>query len=159
MGDEHPHKKVMSKAIEVARQAAPSGNYKIGAVVVNGRMEVLASAFTELNSEPDPTAHAEILALRRACSMVNSRYLPGCYLYTTLEPCPMCTSAAIWAKVGGVVFGATMEDAASFARNAGPKFSWRQISIKSSYVVALGTPVIKLHEEFMRTECLKLGIE
>ncbi|WP_443075489.1 hypothetical protein [Streptosporangium sp. NBC_01469] len=58
----------MSKAIKVAHQARASGNYKIGAVVVDGRMELLSSAFTELNSEPDPTAHAEMLALRRTCS-------------------------------------------------------------------------------------------
>lgn len=159
MSDEHPCEKVMKKAIEIARQAPLSGNYKIGAVVVNERMEILASAFTELNSEPDPTAHAEILALRRACSVSNSRYLPGCYLYTTLEPCPMCTSAAIWAKAEGIVFGATMEDAASFAGSSGPRFSWRQINIKSSYVVAAGTPPLKLHEGFMRDECLKLGAE
>ncbi len=156
MDENHPDERAMSKAIEIAGRAAPSGNYRIGAVVMDGRMEIMASAFTELKSQPDPTAHAEILALRRACASANSRYLPHCFLYTTLEPCPMCTSAAIWAKVGGIVYGATVEDAADFARKSGPEFSWRQINIKASYVVARGTPTLRLHEKFMRDECLKL---
>ncbi|QYC39037.1 tRNA-specific adenosine deaminase [Nonomuraea coxensis DSM 45129] len=146
----------MSEAIRIAGSAEPSGNYRIGAIVMDEEMEVIGSAFTELHSRPDPTAHAEILALRRACAGVNSRYLPGCFLYTTLEPCPMCTSAAIWAKVGGIVYGAGLEDASDFARKSGPGFSWRQIDIKASYVVARGTPVLQLHERFMRDECLKL---
>lgn len=157
MPDMHPDERAMSEAIAIAGRAAPSGNYRIGAVVMNRRMEIMATAFTELHSRPDPTAHAEIIALRRACLSVNSRYLPGCFLYTTLEPCPMCTSAAIWAKVEGIVYGATVEDAADFARQSGPSFSWRQINIKASYVVAHGTPVLRLHEGFMRDECLKLA--
>ncbi|WP_052422850.1 nucleoside deaminase [Nonomuraea candida] len=156
MRETHPNARAMGEAITVAGQAAPSGNYRIGAIVVDGGMKVLGSAFTELHSQPDPTAHAEILALRRACAGANCRYLPGCFLYSTLEPCPMCTSAAIWAKLEGIVYGATLEDAADFARRAGPGFSWRQIDIKSSYVITHGTPLLRLHEEFMRAECLKL---
>ncbi|MEO3884256.1 nucleoside deaminase [Nonomuraea sp. B5E05] len=156
MHNVHPNEQAMGEAIKVAEQAELSGNYRIGAIVIDSRMEVIGSAFTELHSQPDPTAHAEILALRRACAGVNRRYLPNCFLYTTLEPCPMCTSAAIWAKVEGIVYGACLEDSSDFARKSGPSFSWRQISIKASYVVAHGTPILRLHEEFMRDECLKL---
>ncbi|MEV0352084.1 nucleoside deaminase [Nonomuraea sp. NPDC050680] len=157
MRDLHPNERAMGVAIETAGRAAPSGNYRIGAVVVDSRMEITGSAFTELHSQHDPTAHAEILALRRACASANSRYLPGCFLYTTLEPCPMCTSAAIWAKVEGIVYGASLEDADDFARKSGPGFSWRQINIKAAYVVARGTPLLRLHEGFMRDECIKLA--
>ncbi|MED7927129.1 nucleoside deaminase [Nonomuraea sp. LP-02] len=156
MRDAHPSRQAMSEAIRIAGRAERSGNYRIGAVVMDDQMEIIGSAFTELHSQPDPTAHAEILALRRACAGVNSRYLLDCFLYTTLEPCPMCASAAIWAKVGGIVYGASLEDASDFARKSGPDFSWRQINIKASYVVARGNPVVQLHEEFMRDECLKL---
>ncbi|GAA5084759.1 hypothetical protein GCM10023259_096270 [Thermocatellispora tengchongensis] len=156
MYDIHPSAWAMTEAIKIAERAESSGNYRIGAIILDSRMEVIGSAFTELHSQPDPTAHAEILALRRACAGVNSRYLPDCFLYTTLEPCPMCTSAAIWAKLEGIVYGATLEDAADFARRSGPGFSWRQINVKASYVVARGTPTLRLHEEFMREECLNL---
>jgi tRNA(Arg) A34 adenosine deaminase TadA len=152
----HPNERAMSEAIKVAEQAEPSGNYRIGSIIIDSQMEIIGSAFTELHSQPDPTAHAEILALRRACANVSNRYLPKCFLYTTLEPCPMCTSAAIWAKVEGIVYGASLEDAFDFATKSGPGFSWRQINIKASYVVARGTPILSLHERFMREECLKL---
>jgi tRNA(Arg) A34 adenosine deaminase TadA len=156
MPDTHPSRSVMNRAIEIAKEATSSGNYRIGAVVTDQAGEIVATAFTELHSQPDPTAHAEVLALRRACAQLNSRYLSGCFLYSTLEPCPMCTSAAIWAKVAGIVYGATMEDAAEFARKSGPALSWRQIEIKASYVVAHGTPRVRLHEQFMRDECRSL---
>ncbi|MGW4412871.1 nucleoside deaminase [Nonomuraea sp. NPDC004702] len=156
MYESHPSKRAMSEAIKVATQAEASGNYRIGSVVINNTMDVIGSAFTELHSQPDPTAHAETLALRRACAKLKGRYLPNCFLYTTLEPCPMCASAAIWAKVEGIVYGASLEDAMDFARDSGPGFSWRQINIKAAYIVARGNPVIQLHERFMREECLKL---
>ncbi|MDF5755673.1 nucleoside deaminase [Spongiactinospora sp. TRM90649] len=156
MDDMHPSEQAMGEAIKIAEGAESSGNYPVGSIVIGGRMTVIGAGFTELHSQPDPTAHAEILALRRACKAVNSRYLPGYFLYTTLEPCPMCTSAAIWAKVEGIVYGASLEDAFDFAGRSGSDHSWRRINIKSSYVVARGAPVLTLHERFMRDECLKL---
>ena len=71
----------------------------------------------------------------------KDRYLKGCYLVTTLEPCPMCTSVAIWAKMKGIIFGASQNDAIEYS-NTHPesKLSWRQITVPASYIIEHGTP-------------------
>ena len=153
----HPDAAFMSRAIELAHDGAVAGDYRLGALVV-GTDGALAEAYTDLEATGDPTAHAEVVAIRRAAARVGSRYLAGCYLYTTLEPCPMCTAAAIWAKMAGIVFGAALEDALERGGEwrDGEFFSWRQIRVKARYVVERGTPLLELHEGFMRTECLAL---
>jgi len=153
----HPDRALMTRAIEVARDGAAAGDYQLGALIAAPE-GILAEAYTDLGSTQDPTAHAEILALRRAARSRGSRYLADCFLYTTLEPCPMCTSAAIWAKLSGIVFGATLEDILTRGgeRRDGQFFSWRQIQIKARYVIEHGTPVPELHEGFLREECLSL---
>lgn len=154
---EHPQQQFMTRAIQVAGQGEAYGEYRLGALVVRDH-EIISEAYTALSETADPTAHAEVLAIRGAAARLGSRYLPDCFLYTTLEPCPMCTSAAIWAKMSGIVFGASMEDALS--RNGewrnGRFYSWRQIKIKASYVISRGRPDVRLWEEFMRPECLSL---
>jgi tRNA(Arg) A34 adenosine deaminase TadA len=153
----HPDRALMARAIEVAQESAAAGDYRLGALVA-GPEGVLVEAYTDLEATQDPTAHAEVLAIRKAAVKRGSRYLADCYLYTTLEPCPMCTSAGIWAKMAGIVFGATLEDILERGGEwrDGEFFSWRQIKVKSSYVVQRGTPVLDLHEGFMRSECLTL---
>lgn len=147
----------MNKAIEEARKSASAGQYALGAVIVNSSGEIIATEHTTLHENNDPTCHAEINAIRSACFNLKSRYLPECWLYTTLEPCPMCTSTAIWAKMEGVVFGATKEDAQDFAKNLKEsKFTWRQIDVSSRDIIEKGDPKIKLVEKFMREECLGL---
>jgi tRNA(adenine34) deaminase len=93
-------------ALAEARRAAEHGEVPIGAVVVGPSGEVIASAanFRELGA--DPTAHAEVLALRRAGAAVGSWRLDRCTLAVTLEPCTMCAGAAVLARVGRLVFGA-----------------------------------------------------
>ncbi|MDB6057035.1 MAG: cytidine/deoxycytidylate deaminase family protein [Verrucomicrobiales bacterium] len=82
-----------------------------GAVVVkNG--EIIANGWNKVTSSNDPTAHAEVTAIRNACSKLNTFQLNGCVLYTSCEPCPMCLAAAYWARVDRIVFGATRQDAA-----------------------------------------------
>jgi len=153
----HPQENVMKKAIEEAKSSASAGQYALGAVVVNADGEIIATEHTTLHEHNDPTCHAEMNAIRSACSKLKSRYLPGCWLYTTLEPCPMCTSTAIWAKMDGIVFGATKEDAQDFAKNLkDAKFTWRQIDVSSRDIVEKGDPKIKLIEKFMKEECLEL---
>jgi len=156
MSESRPNEQVMRRAIKEARLAESSGNYRLGAVVVTGELEVISSAHTELHTRPDPTAHAEIVALRGAAELRQNKYLEGCFLYTTLEPCPMCTSAAIWAKLGGIVFGATLEDALEFGSRADPRFTWRQIAVNARTIVEAGTPRLSLSGGFLRDECLRL---
>jgi tRNA(adenine34) deaminase len=96
----------MDTALAEARAAGARGEVPVGAVVVapDGRMVARAGNRTrELN---DPTAHAEILALRAACAAAGSERLPGHDLYVTLEPCPMCAAAISFARIGRLYFGA-----------------------------------------------------
>ncbi|PJE93978.1 hypothetical protein CUT44_31020 [Streptomyces carminius] len=96
-------------------------------------------------------------AIRAAAERTGSRYLTGAYLLTTLEPCPMCTAAAIWAKMRGVVFGVTQLDARQWAAEHPDRtFTWRQIGIRARDVARAGHPRLDVHEEVCREECLEL---
>lgn len=95
----------MEAALSMARKALEEGEVPVGAVVVfEGK--VVASAYNEREKLGDPTAHAELLALRRAAQTLGRRRLSGCTLYVTLEPCPMCAGAIIMSGVEQVYFGA-----------------------------------------------------
>jgi tRNA(adenine34) deaminase len=93
-------------ALEVARDAAVSGDVPVGAVVLDPRGPVIASARNAREATHDPTAHAEVLALRSAGVALGSWQLVGCTLAVTLEPCTMCAGAIVLARVARVVFGA-----------------------------------------------------
>jgi tRNA(Arg) A34 adenosine deaminase TadA len=98
-----------------------------------------------------------MIAVREAAKKRGSRYLPGALLVTTLEPCPMCTSVAIWAKMAGIVFGATQQDAKAWsAEHPDDIYTWRQIDIPARAVVAAGEPTLELHEGVLRDECRSL---
>lgn len=95
----------MRAAIEQAREAGACDEVPVGALVVlNG--EIVGRGFNQPIGRHDPTAHAEIMALRDAASRIGNYRLPGCELYVTLEPCAMCSGAIMHARVSRVVFGA-----------------------------------------------------
>jgi tRNA(adenine34) deaminase len=112
-----PDERMMRLALEEARAAAAGGDVPVGAVVVRGD-EVLARAGNAREREQDPTAHAEILALRQASKVVGSWHLEGCVLVVTLEPCAMCAGAIVLARVDRLVFGAS-DPKAGFAGSLG----------------------------------------
>ena len=145
-------KKFMRIAIKEAKKSAKKGNYVLGCVIVKGE-KVISKGMNKTKTKFDPTLHGEVDAIRNACKKLNSHYLNGCILYTTLEPCSMCTSAVIWAKMEGIVFGAFKEDA---QKNKGENFSWRQIDISSKEIIDKGEPKLNLIGGFMREECLNL---
>jgi len=149
--------KFMRKAIEAAQESGRKGDYAIGSVVIRGDKIVSVGEET-LKSAKDPVnGHAEIDAIRKACKKLNQPYLEGCVLYSTHEPCPMCASAAIWAKMEGIVFSVSREDMINeMKKKMGEKFSWRQIEIPCVYVLNKGSPKLKLISGFMRGEGLKL---
>jgi tRNA(Arg) A34 adenosine deaminase TadA len=107
----------MTEALTLARLGIERGDGgPFGAVVVmNGR--IIGRGWNQVIKRNDPTAHAEILAIREACAQTVSYHLPGSVLYTTCEPCPMCLSAAYWARISHLVFAATAEDAAAIGFN------------------------------------------
>ncbi len=96
----------MTAALAVAREALPSGDVPIGAVVLDRVGAVIASAHNERERTNDPTAHAELVALRRAGAALDSWQLVGCTLVVTLEPCTMCAGAIVLSRVDRLVFGA-----------------------------------------------------
>lgn len=96
----------MKMALSLAREAAKLGEIPVGAIVVNAKGEVIASAYNLRENEKKATAHAEILAIDRACSALGGWRLHGCTLYVTLEPCPMCAGALVNSRIDRVVFGA-----------------------------------------------------
>jgi len=97
--------RLMRLALEDARRSQGWGDVPIGALVARGQ-EVLARAGNERERRGDPTAHAEILALREAAERAGSWRLDGCALYVTLEPCAMCAGAVVLARIDRLVFGA-----------------------------------------------------
>jgi tRNA(adenine34) deaminase len=96
----------ISAALEQARAALTVGEVPIGAVVLDASGRVVATGYNEREIGHDPTAHAEILALRRAGAVLGSWHLEGCTLAVTLEPCTMCAGAIVLARVARLVFGA-----------------------------------------------------
>jgi tRNA(adenine34) deaminase len=97
----------MARALSEAKAAAGRGEVPIGAVLVSAEGHVLASAGNRTRELNDPTAHAEVLAIRAACAEVGDERLVGCSLYVTLEPCPMCAAAISFARLKRLYYGAS----------------------------------------------------
>ena len=98
----------MGEALREARKAEGADEIPVGAVVVSGD-DIIGRAHNQTELLHDVTAHAEILAISAACESLGAKYLTGCTLYVTLEPCVMCAGALGWAQVGRIVYGASDE--------------------------------------------------
>ncbi|WP_449282498.1 nucleoside deaminase [Leucobacter sp.] len=101
----------MGRALEEARRAAAEGEIPVGAIVLDADGEVIGSGRNAREADPDPTAHAEVLAIREAARRSGDRMLDGCTLVVTLEPCVMCAGVILAARVPRLVFGAWDEKA------------------------------------------------
>lgn len=102
----------MRTAIELAQQALHRGGGPFGAIVVS-HGNIIGRGYNQVTQSNDPTAHAEVVAIRDACAKRGEFHLQGCILYSSCQPCPMCLSAAYWAQVDGIYYAATAEDAAA----------------------------------------------
>ena len=109
----------MDKALDQARAAAERGEVPVGAVLISPTGEILAGTGNRTKELSDPTAHAEILAIREASAKLGTERLTGCDLYVTLEPCPMCASAISQARIARLYYGAS--DPKSGGVENGPK--------------------------------------
>jgi tRNA(Arg) A34 adenosine deaminase TadA len=103
----------MRRAIQLAAENARSGRGGPFAAVVVKDGDIIAEGTNLVTSTNDPTAHAELVAIRRACEALNAFQLTGCELYTSCEPCPMCLGAIYWARPAAVYYGGTHKDAAA----------------------------------------------
>ncbi len=112
---------VMAKLLELAKLAAAEGEVPVAAAVVDAATgQVLATAVNRTERDYDPTAHAEMLAIREACRLLQTTRLPQCDLYVTLEPCAQCAAALSFARIRKLVFGAY--DPKGGAVEHGPRF-------------------------------------
>ena len=102
--------KFMLKAIELSIQSAKSKGGPFGCVIVKNN-EIIAEGHNQVTTNNDPTTHAEIVAIRNACSKLDNFFLKGCDLYTSCEPCPMCLSAIYWSHVDNIYYANTRMDA------------------------------------------------
>lgn len=110
--NEEFQKRVMGEAVRLARQNVADGTGgPFGCVIVHDG-EIIGRGTNTVTKDSDPTAHAEIVAIRRACAHLESFQLTGCTVYCSCEPCPMCLGAIYWARPHAVYFASTRQDAA-----------------------------------------------
>lgn len=118
-------RKWMRRAIDLSIENVANGGGPFGAVIVKDG-KLIAEGTNRVTANCDPTAHAEVSAIREACQKVGSFKLDGCEIYTSCEPCPMCLSAIYWAGISRIYYGNTKQDAESI--NFGDKFIYDEIA-------------------------------
>lgn len=100
------YQKYMLQAFKLAEEAYDEGEIPVGAIIVKDEA-VVGKGYNQTERLTDPTGHAEILAISAACSTLDNKYLNGCTIFVTKEPCPMCAGALVWSKIDRIVYGAT----------------------------------------------------
>ena len=137
----------MIAAMDKAREGIRSGQTPFGACIVKGA-EIIACEHNRVWETTDITAHAEVTAIREACRKLGTVDLSGCTIYSTTEPCPMCFSAIHWARIGKIVFGTSIQDAADAGFN--------ELAISNQELKKNGCSHIQITAGFMRDENLEL---
>jgi len=117
-------KEFMQKAIDLSIENVRNGGGPFGAVIVENN-EIVATGVNRVTANNDPTAHAEVSAIRAACQQKSNFKLTGCTIYTSCEPCPMCLAAIYWAGISRIFYGNTKKDAEEI--NFGDKFIYEEI--------------------------------
>ena len=138
-------KRFMQLAIDLSVENVAGGGGPFGAVIVKDG-QLIATGANRVTANNDPTAHAEVSAIRAACQQVGSFKLEGCTIYTSCEPCPMCLSAIYWAGISRICYGCNKQDAEDI--HFGDKFIYEEIARP------VGQRAIPT-ENFMREEALQ----
>jgi guanine deaminase len=113
MGESDAHRALMRRAVEIsAERMRQNAGGPFGAIIVKDG-KIVAEGWNRVTSENDPTAHAEVSAIRDACKALGTFSLAGCDIYTSCEPCPMCLTAIYWARLDRIYFANSREDAAA----------------------------------------------
>ncbi|MDQ0495138.1 nucleoside deaminase [Paenibacillus brasilensis] len=149
---------LMNQAIQLAQQNVVSGHGgPFGAIVVKDG-KIIGSGVNEVTSSCDPTAHAEVQAIREACKHLNDFQLNGCVIYTSCEPCPMCIGAIYWARPDAVYYACTKEEAAIIGFD--DQFIYEQIALpmedRSIIMSQIYPPKSKLPFETWSTSVQKI---
>lgn len=139
----------MQLAIDACRRGIEAGQAPFGSAVVKGG-RVLVATHNTVWADSDPSAHAEVNAIRSACREMGSIWLRGCTIYCTCEPCPMCLAASHWAKLDRVVFGASIADAGPDAAG------FSEMPIAAETMVELGQSPLVVHRGVLQAECVRL---
>ncbi|MFC2149522.1 nucleoside deaminase [Candidatus Auribacterota bacterium] len=139
--------KFMLLAIEKAREGIQKGQAPFGACIVRDG-ELVSCVHNIVWESTDITAHAEVHCIREACGKLKTIDLSGCALYATCEPCPMCFTAAHWARISRIVYGACINDA--------KKAGFNELTIEDQEMNELGNSYINVTGDFMKDECLAL---
>lgn len=148
MNNQNERQQFMRLALDAARESVKSDSGgPFGACIVRDG-EVLAVAGNRVLESHDPTAHAEIAAIRAACSALGTHHLEGAHIYSTTEPCPMCFSAIHWARIEGISYGTSIEDVA--------KLGFNELPVSNRQLIELGQSPLGLEPGFLREECFEL---
>ena len=138
----------MRAAIEAARQSVSIGaGGPFGACIVRDG-EILAVSSNHVLAHHDPTAHAEVSAIRAACAKLETHLLEGAEIYSTTEPCPMCFASLNWARVAKIYYGTGIADVDALGFN--------ELTISNFQMKEIGGSAIEIVPDFMREECLEL---
>jgi guanine deaminase len=139
----------IARAIELALRNVESGGGPFGAVIVRGS-ELIAEGVNLVTAQNDPTAHAEVTAIRRACTQLSGFELKDCDIYTSCEPCPMCLGAIYWARLDRVFYAANRHDAA--AAGFDDEFIYREFAAGPAIrrVPLIGLDIENAREPFQR---------
>ena len=133
--------------MKLALEEARIGDAPYGAVIVKDN-QVIIKAHNTVKTDNDPTAHAELNAIRHLTTKIKNPSLEGYTLYTTCEPCPMCTTVCLWARISEIIFGASIQDLIE----AGVS----QINLPSEEIIAKGFKEIKVTKGLLKEESLQL---
>ena len=133
--------------MKLALEEARIGDAPYGAVIVKDN-QVIIKAHNTVKTDNDPTAHAELNAIRHLTTKIKNPSLEGYTLYTTCEPCPMCTTVCLWAGISEIIFGASIQDLIE----AGVS----QINLPSEEIIAKGFKKIKVTKVLLKEESLQL---
>ncbi len=139
---------LMRAAVEACRRGIAAGQSPFGAAIADASGRIVCAAHNRVRLDGDPTAHAEIVAIRRAAGLLGRIDLTGCVIAATCEPCPMCSAAIHWARLEAVFFGATIAD----ARDAG----FNELAMPCAALLSTGQSRVKVTAGVLRDECRAL---
>jgi tRNA(Arg) A34 adenosine deaminase TadA len=140
--------KFMRMALDACKRGVDFGQSPFGSCVVDAMGNAIACTHNRVWAKTDPSAHAEVETIREACVARGDVKLDGCTIYSTTEPCPMCFSAIHWARMGRIVYGATVEDA--------KRYGFNELQISNAKMKEVSGSKIEVVPEFMRDEALEL---